>query len=491
MSVLIVVNKPRNWPLKISGCEVVAARDYLTDPKYYRLRGARVFNLCRTYRYQSTGYYVSLLATARGHKPLPSIETIQDIKTAAIIRLASDELDELIQNSLKHIHSHEFTLSIYFGRNVAKRYDKLAGYIFRLFQCPLMRANFVHTEDEGWQLRSLRVISANEIPETHHPFVIELATDYFRRYRAGTTWRTQSRYDIAILHSTTESDPPSNERALNKFIKAARELDMDAELLEKDDYGSLPQYDALFIRETTLVDHHTYRWSRRAFAEGMVVIDDPDSIVKCGNKVYLTELLDLHRVRIPKTLIVHKANVEDIIPKIGLPCILKKPDSSFSLGVYKAADEASLHDKVEELLSESDLVLAQEFLPTPYDWRVGILDGKPLYVCRYYMAENHWQIQRTDQVGKKHYGKVDTLPVSEAPAQVVSTALRAAKLIGNGFYGVDLKESGRRTYVIEVNDNPSVEAGFEDRVLKDELYLKVMEVFLRRLEKLTEARPEK
>ena len=80
------------------------------------------------------------------------------------------------------------------------------------------------------------------------------------------------------------------------------------------------------------------------------------------------------------------------------------------------------------------------------------------------------------------------MPIEDAPDHVVNTALRACKLIGNGFYGVDLKESGRRTYVIEVNDNPSVEAGFEDRILKDDLYLAVMEVFLKRIEAQKEAR---
>ncbi|GMU94255.1 MAG: 30S ribosomal protein S6 modification protein [Candidatus Hydrogenedentota bacterium] len=491
MSVLIVVNRPQNWPLRIPGVNVVAARDYLTDPQYYRLRGAKVFNLCRSYRYQSTGYYVSLLATARGHKPLPNIETIQDMKSAAIIRLASDELDELIQSSLKPIHSREFTLSVYFGRNMARRYDRLCGYIFKLFQSPFMRAKFVLNDEDGWQLASLRTISANEIPEDHHPFVVEVTQEYFRNYRAIAPFRLTARYDIAILHNPDEQDPPSNERALEKFVKAAKKLDMDAELLDKDDYGSLTQYDGLFIRETTRVDHHTYRWSRRAFAEGMVVIDDPDSIVKCGNKVYLAELLDLHHVRTPRTLIVHKGNQEDVAHRIGLPCILKQPDSSFSQGVYKANSEEELHHLTESLLSESDLIIAQEFLPTDYDWRIGILDGRPLYACRYFMAEKHWQIQRTDKAGKTHYGKVDTLPIEKAPPHVVSTALRASKLIGNGFYGVDLKESGRRTYVIEVNDNPSIEAGFEDRVLKDELYLRIMEVFLKRIEERKEARPDK
>ena len=34
-----------------------------------------------------------------------------------------------------------------------------------------------------------------------------------------------------------------------------------------------------------------------------------------------------------------------------------------------------------------------------------------------------------------------------------------------------------KCYVIEVNDNPSIDSGYEDAVLKDGLYLKIMQVF--------------
>jgi len=39
-----------------------------------------------------------------------------------------------------------------------------------------------------------------------------------------------------------------------------------------------------------------------------------------------------------------------------------------------------------------------------------------------------------------------------------------------------------KAYVIEINDNPSVEAGVEDDHLKEELYLTIMRSFLRRIE---------
>lgn len=77
---------------------------------------------------------------------------------------------------------------------------------------------------------------------------------------------------------------------------------------------------------------------------------------------------------------------------------------------------------------------------------------------------------------------METLPVAKAPKTVVRMALKAANLIGDGLYGVDLKQIGKKVYVIEVNDNPNIDAGYEDEVLQDELYLRIMDVFLRRIE---------
>ena len=44
---------------------------------------------------------------------------------------------------------------------------------------------------------------------------------------------------------------PSDPAALKKFLKAAGQLGIAAELITRDDYGSLMEYDALFIRATT------------------------------------------------------------------------------------------------------------------------------------------------------------------------------------------------------------------------------------------------
>lgn len=485
MRILIVVDDPADWPLEIPEVEVISARSYLIDPKYGDLRGIRIFNLCKSYRYQTLGYYVSLLAAARNHKPLPSISTIQDMKSVTIVRLASDDLEDLIQESLAPIRSKYFTLSIYFGRNLTQRYDRLCHHLFAQFQAPFIRAIFRKDEDT-WELSQVGAIPASEVPDSHHDFVVEVAREYFAGRRFGIPKKTQPRYSVAILHNPEEKLPPSNTKALEKFEKAAEALDMEVEMLTKDDYSRIAEYDALFIRETTAVNHHTYRFARRAEAEGLVVVDDPQSIVRCANKVYLAELLDHHKIPAPRTLIVHQDNVGDIVKEVGLPCVLKQPDSAFSLGVKKVETEDELKEAVDHLLEHSDLILAQEFLPTDFDWRIGVFDRQPLFVCKYFMARKHWQIIKREDDGDTDYGRVQTMPVELAPRAVVKIALRTANLIGDGLYGVDVKQVGNKFYIIEVNDNPNIDSGFEDSVLKDELYWRIMHVFLKRLDKRKE-----
>ena len=482
MSILIVVDNPSEWSLQIPGVSVVAARAYLTDPAYAEGRSVKVFNLCKSYRYQSLGYYVSLLAEARGHKPLPRMTTIEDLKSRHLARFLTEELDDRIQRDLGPIKSDTFDLSIYFGRNTAHRYDALCQQLFRLIPAPMLRLTFEKVPPGRWRIRGVRPIAASDIPPQHADFVAEAATEYFQgRYRHARK-KVEPRFSLAILVNPADPEPPSDEKALKHFESAAEAVGFEVEFITAEDRGRLAEFDALFIRDTTAVNHYTYRFARRAAAEGLVVIDDPESILKCTNKVYLAELLSRHGVPTPRTLMVHRENVGQIIPTLSLPVVLKQPDSAFSAGVVKVENEPELQQKAHELLGRSELIVAQEWLPTEFDWRVGVLDRRPLYVCKYFMAPGHWQIISRKGSGETQEGPWQALSVGETPEEVVRVALKAAGLIGNGLYGVDLKQVGNRVVVIEVNDNPSIESGVEDGVMKDALYREIVGTILRRVE---------
>jgi glutathione synthase/RimK-type ligase-like ATP-grasp enzyme len=480
MKQLIIVDNPKSWDFDIPGVDVVPAKKYLMDEMYSKLRRAKVYNLCKSYRYQSTGYYVSLLAAARGHTPIPNILTIQDFKSQTILRFVSEELQKLIQKSFLSIQSESFTLSIYFGKNLAKRYDKLASRLFNQFQAPFLRAEFFKKDGE-WNLRTIHPISTSDIPEGHRDFVIAVAQEYFKK-RNRTAEKKQYVYDMAILVNPDEEFPPSDARAIQRFTKSAESMGFYTEIITREDYSRLNEFDALFIRETTGVNHHTYRFARRAMAEGLVVIDDPESILKCTNKVYLAELLTRHQIPAPETLIISSENAQTAAKKLGFPCILKQPDSSFSQGVVKADNQENYDRLTKQLFKRSDLLIVQSFIPTDFDWRIGVLNNRAIYACRYHMARKHWQIYKRTGDGKTHAGNSDTLPIHEVPKNVLEIALKAASLIGNGLYGVDIKEKDGQVYVIEINDNPSIDSGFEDVLLKEQLYDIIIGDILRRIE---------
>jgi glutathione synthase/RimK-type ligase-like ATP-grasp enzyme len=482
---VIVVDNPKDFQLDVPNVQVMSARTYLSDVGVAARKRLKVFNLCKSYRYQSVGYYVSLLAEARGHRPLPSVATIQDMKLQTLIRLTSEELDELIQKTLATVPGSEAELHIYFGRSVYSMYDKLALQLFNLFQAPFLRADFVK-RDDTWELQAIGPIATSDIPAHEIPHVVGFCREHFSgRARRTSTKEKTPRYELAILYDAKEKMSPSDEKAIKRIIRAAEDVDLGVEVVTKDDYARIGEFDALLIRETTAVHHHTYRFARRAAAEGLVVIDDPQSILRCTNKVYLAELLQRAQIPIPKTLVVHDDNTHLVQKTLGLPCVLKQPDSSFSQGVVRIDTAEKLTTAIEDYLEKSELIIAQEYIPTEFDWRVGVLDKKPLFICKYFMARRHWQIVKSDS-GDVNFGRVQCVPVEEAPPELVRVAVAAANLIGDGLYGVDVKQLGDKFVVIEINDNPNIDAGYEDSVLKDNLYTRLIDVFVRRLEARTD-----
>ena len=481
MKTFVIVNDLKDWSFNIKNVEIVEAKSYLTDKLFSEIKSARVFNLCRSYKYQSTGYYVSLLAEARGHRVFPNVSTIQDLKTQGIVRSISDEFDELIQKSLVKIKPDEFILSIYFGQNVAKQYSRLASQIASLFQTPLMKAFFI-CNNKTWILNKIQVVPVNEIPKNHLPYIEEFAESYFSKKRIHSARVSMLAYDLAILVNPEEEEPPSNKKSIQMFVDAGEELGIRCELITKEDYSRIPEFDALFIRETTSVNHHTYKFARRAYTEGLIVIDDPYSILRCTNKVYMAEMLSNANIPTPKTLIFHKDNKDLSTKDLSFPIVLKPPDGSFSHGIVKIETQNELEKGIKKIFESSDLIIAQEFTYSDFDWRVGILDGRPLFVCQYFMAKDHWQIYDWKKQGNNRYGNTKSIPVYHAPKKVISTALRAANIIGKGLYGVDLKEIGEKPLVIEINDNPNIDTGIEDQIMGEHLYYEIMRVFKEKIE---------
>lgn len=175
-------------------------------------------------------------------------------------------------------------------------------------------------------------------------------------------------------------------------------------------------------------------------------------------------------------------DIDAAVDELGLPLVLKASDGSFSIGVHKARTAAEGARFLADLRSRSAVLVAQEYMPTDYDWRIGMLAGEPLFACRYFMAQGHWQIIQHISPDHRLEGEAAAVPLQNVPAGVIETAQRAARLVGDGLYGVDLKQQGARTCAIEVNANPDIDSECEAALPASRVWLRLADWFAQRFQ---------
>ena len=376
MQIVLSEQPPSAFPEAVAEL-VWLPRIYITRPERFRARSVRVINLSRDCEYLGTGYYASLLAEARGHKVIPSVQTILDLGRRSLYRFALPELNAILAKSLSKLTEpvrESVSLLIAFGNVADGRFRSFTRAVFDRFRHPLLRLVIAPARDGGCVVKSVEPLSPADLtPDETAWFYRELAAHLKVPWRAKRTQPVPG-YSIAMLHDPEEGLPPSRQPTLDKFVRVGAQMGIEVEPIRKQDLHRLAEFDGLFIRETTAITNHTYRFARRAEREGLAVIDDPTSIVRCTNKVYLAELLAANGVPTPSTVVLDRRHLKAVGAKLAFPLVLKVPDGSFSRGVFKVYDEAELHRRASELLEDSDLILAQEYVPTQFDWRVGVLN---------------------------------------------------------------------------------------------------------------------
>ena len=232
------------------------------------------------------------------------------------------------------------------------------------------------------------------------------------------------------------------------------------------DINKIPHMDALFIRARTDPMNVTYVAARIAEFHGMPVIDDPRSIQICSDKVNMYSHLIKNNISLPKTIFLSKNDltverVTQMFDELGSSLILKEPSTSFSLRVEKVDDIAAFFKVARRFIKLSDWIIVQQYIQSRYDWRIGVLDGNLLYACKYTIPSDTFKIQASVN-GHLVYCGVESVKPEQVPPHVIRLGIDAANAIGRGLYGVDIKNVNGDAYVIEVNDNPSIESGEDD-----------------------------
>ena len=471
---IVLVDRASDLDPAPNGARLMTVREYLA---LEGVPGRRVINLARSYEPLSLGYYCSLLANARKERCLPEVDALLDINWKRIHKRALSTLQTLLDGT--EVVPDQPFIDIFFGRTKDKSFREIARQTFDLFRCPVIRINL--RSGQPARIRDIEALAVHRLDSGQQRQLLVALNAFLKGSLPKPATRKYPAAVVAILVNPDEESPPSDKKALEAFAAAAESVDARAEFITAKDYNRLLEFDALFIRETTALNHHTYRFATRARQEGMPVIDDPQSIVCCTNKIYLAELLKSHRIQTPKTVIFDRQRLKELFGTLEFPGIVKVPDGCFSRGVHKVTSLEEIKALGQDLFRRTDLLMMQEYMPTDFDWRIGVLDGEALYACKYYMVSGNWKIYEYEADGSVNSGDSETVPISQVPKKVIDVALRGTRLIGNGFYGVDIKETPSGPSIIEINDNPSIDSGIEVEVLGQALYQRMMAVLVSRI----------
>ena len=255
--------------------------------------------------------------------------------------------------------------------------------------------------------------------------------------------------------------------AVLRLGQVAQKLGHRLDVLFRADMYKIPTYDALFIRALTDPLNSSYVAARLAEVQGLRVVDDPNSILVCCDKINMYRHLQAANVPMPETLFLAESDItaemgERLLDTIGKPVVLKAPNSSFSMYVDRVNTPEDFVRVGKRFLRRADRIVAQRFVASEFDWRVAVLGGEVLFVCQYLIPKRRWKVLTYTEGGRVIWGRVRNFDLAKVPPRLVEVAVQAAAAIGNGLYGVDLKQLGDDYVVIEVNDNPTICAGEED-----------------------------
>lgn len=266
-------------------------------------------------------------------------------------------------------------------------------------------------------------------------------------------------------------------KALTNYRLAAFELGHQLDFLFRSELKYIGNYDAVYIRALTDPLNTSYVVARTAEMKGLRVIDDPISIRICCDKVNMYQRLINNQLPIPETIFLNtkevtKENAEELFSSLGIPLVLKAPNSSFSAYVEKVTSVEEFLSVGKKFLRRADRIIVQQYLPSEFDWRVLTLNGKVLAVVKYIFAKDTWRLMDRSHDGQQ--AKVIGIKIEESNPKLLEVALDASNAIGKSLYGIDIKEVDGEYFIIEVNDNPNIDAGYEDQYNPD-IYKKIIQ----------------
>src|SRR5438045_2672354 len=237
---VILVDQPKDFPNADTPHKVITTSDYLACPRLSDAGRPKLLNLARSYAYQSKGYYASLLAEARGHRVVPSVETMLELREPKLYEHALPELeDELNRCARRADFQPEGELKLLFCFGIARdeRFEQFGRLLFDWFRCPALE---VIVEPGEWlSIDRIRPRNITRLANGEGDFLRESLHQHTKREWRDPKARTQSKYDLAVLYDPNEKMPPSSPTTIKHLVRIAEQLSVDIEPIPRPQAAAL------------------------------------------------------------------------------------------------------------------------------------------------------------------------------------------------------------------------------------------------------------
>lgn len=186
--------------------------------------------------------------------------------------------------------------------------------------------------------------------------------------------------------------------------------------------------------------------------KGYKLYNSIDAISKCDDKMLTHICLANEGIKMPTTISStlcyrddgNRSNLNEVINKIGFPMIVKENYGSLGKQVYLVQNKEELLDLENRLIHVPHIF--QEFIKSSKgkDYRVIVIGNK---VCAYMKRENKHSYLSNLATG-------GTASVVELPKEYLDMAVKASKVLGLDYCGVDILEGENGEPILsEVNSN--------------------------------------
>ena len=150
-----------------------------------------------------------------------------------MIKDDAQDFDAVIQKCLGSSSETKLEFKIYFGYTEELANSSLGMLLFNLFQSPILKASFI--KRDKWTLESLKPLNIYDLSNDERIKLQSFLGLFMSNKKVVRKNHQRRKFDLAILVNPDDPNPPSNPKALQKFVKAAEEVGFNTEIITKND----------------------------------------------------------------------------------------------------------------------------------------------------------------------------------------------------------------------------------------------------------------